>query len=827
MTHVRTITGLFVALTTVALAASCGGDGGTTVPPVDPPAPQNRAPVPVGSIGALTIDVGATVTTDVASNFNDPDGDALTYSAATSDGGVAAATVSGSQVATTGVAAGTATITITARDPGGLTATQTMAVTVEAVNSPPTVTGSIDDRTLNVGDSVTVDVAASFSDPDGDELAFAATSSDAAVATASVSGSTLTVMAVATGSATVTVTATDTGGLAAEVGFTVTVEQPNRAPVVADTIPAQTMTVGDTVRLVVSLYFTDPDGDELSYEAVSADTGVAEALAMGDTVMIAARSAGEITVAVTASDPEGLTVAQDVMVTVQAPQNDPPVAVGAIAAVTVDVGATDTTDVATNFNDPDGDPLTYSAATSDGGVATATVSGSVVTTTGVAAGTATITITARDPGGLTATQTMAVTVEAVNSAPTVTGSIDDGTLNVGDSVTIDVAANFSDPDGDELAFAATSSDTAVATASVSGSMVEVMAIAVGSATVTVTATDTGGLAAELGFTVTVEQPNRAPEVADAIPAQTMTVGDTVKLVVSMYFTDPDGDELSYEAVSADTGVAEALAMGDTVQIAAMNAGEVTVAVTASDPKGLTVAQDVMVTVQARAQNRAPEASDSIPAHDLVTDSAVVLDVSAYFSDPDEDELTYTASSSDETIAVATVDGSVVTTMGVSTGEEAVQMVTLTVTATDPKGLSVTQEADVTVAAMDYEVWEGLTIGTEGDDKGKLQFALGTTVITLPGCVSGQTVALTAPTLKVNSSEWQVRKGTGWVRVPGTRREPADLTEEAICPYEELIDGSAPAGTYRVVGDVTITEQGMDPVRFRRKTENEFVHNPES
>ena len=505
------------------------------------------------------------------------------------------------------------------------------------------------------------------------------------------------------------------------------------------------------------------------------------------------------------------------------PQNRAPVAVGSIGALTIDVGATETTDVASNFNDPDGDALTYSAATSDGGVATATVSGSQVATTGVAAGTATITITARDPGGLTATQTMAVTVQAVNSPPTVTGSIDDRTLNVGDSVTIDVAASFSDPDGDELAFAATSSDTAVATVSISGSTVEVMAVAVGSATVTVTATDTGGLAAEVGFTVTVEQPNRSPEVADAIPAQMMTVGDTVRLVVSMYFTDPDDDELSYEAVSANTGVAEALAMGDTVMIAAMSAGEVTVAVTASDAEGLSAKQDVMVTVQALAQNRAPEASDSIPAHDVVTDSAVVLDLSAYFSDPDGDELTFTAETSDAAIATASVDGTVVTTSGISAGEEGVQMVKLTVTATDPEGLSVTQEADVTVAAMDYEVWEGLSIIEEGDDKGKLHFS----VITLNACVQGTLVAVFDPTLQINWSEWQVRKGTGWVRVPGTRQEPAAATDDVICPYTELSEGTAPAGTYRIVGEVTITEPDKDPVHIRRKTENEYVHNPES
>lgn len=505
------------------------------------------------------------------------------------------------------------------------------------------------------------------------------------------------------------------------------------------------------------------------------------------------------------------------------PQNQAPVAVGSIAAVTVDVGATETTDVASSFNDPDGDALTYSAATSDAGVATATVSGSQVSTTGVAAGTATVTITARDPGGLTATQTMAVTVEAVNSAPTVTGMLDDQDLSMGDTLSADVAEFFTDPDGDALTFAATSSDATVATAAVSESTLTVGAVAAGSATVTVSATDPGNLAAEFSFTVTVSQPNRAPEVADMIPAQALTVPDTVRLVVSMYFTDPDGDVLSYEAVSSDTGVAEALAMGDTVQIAAMNAGEATVAVMASDPEGLFVTQDIAVTVKAPAQNRAPEAADSIPVHDLVVDSAVVLDMSPYFTDPDGDELTYTVSSSDEAVARAGAEGSVVTTMGVSAGEAAVDTVTLKVTATDPEGLSASQEATVLVAAMDYEVWEGLSINEEGANKGKLQFSL----ISVSACIAGSLVTAFDPTLQINWSEWQIRKGTGWVRVPGTRSEPEEPSGDVICAYTALADGSAPAGTYRVVGEVTITEEGKDPVRIRRKTENEFVHDPGS
>ena len=125
----------FAALAVAIWVASCGGgDGGMTKPP---PPPPNRAPTAVGSIAAQTITAGESATVNVSSNFNDPDGDALTYTAATSDAGVATASVAGSTVTITGVAAGSATITVTARDPGGLSATQTISVTVEAANQPP------------------------------------------------------------------------------------------------------------------------------------------------------------------------------------------------------------------------------------------------------------------------------------------------------------------------------------------------------------------------------------------------------------------------------------------------------------------------------------------------------------------------------------------------------------------------------------------------------------------------------------------------------------------------------------------------------------------
>ncbi|MCY3603572.1 MAG: hypothetical protein OXH12_10895, partial [Chloroflexi bacterium] len=134
---------------------------------------------------------------------------------------VAAVSVSGSTVAVAALATGSATIMVSASDPGGLTAAQTFEATVP--NRAPEPVGSIPALTVHVGDTATLDVAARFTDPDGDALTYGASSSNPSVAAVSVSGSTVAIAALATGSVTVTVSASDHIGLTATQTFEATV----------------------------------------------------------------------------------------------------------------------------------------------------------------------------------------------------------------------------------------------------------------------------------------------------------------------------------------------------------------------------------------------------------------------------------------------------------------------------------------------------------------------------------------------------------------------------------------------------------------------------
>ena len=101
---------------------------------------HNTAPTAVGTIAAQTVSAGQSVTVDVAANFSDADtGDTLTYTASSDMEMYATADIpAGSSMLTiTGVAAGMATITVTATDAAGAYAMQTIMVTVEAVDTTP------------------------------------------------------------------------------------------------------------------------------------------------------------------------------------------------------------------------------------------------------------------------------------------------------------------------------------------------------------------------------------------------------------------------------------------------------------------------------------------------------------------------------------------------------------------------------------------------------------------------------------------------------------------------------------------------------------------
>ena len=260
------------------------------------------------------------------------------------------------------------------------------------------------------------------------------------------------------------------GGEAARSAVVTLMIPRNRSPVQAGSLPPLSLRVVDGAATVeVAGAFGDPDGDMLAYAASSSNGSVAQATATGSAVTVVPLSGGTATITVTATDTGGLNATQTFLVTVA---NRAPVPVGSLAALSLRLpDGAQSVRLSGAFRDPDGDPLGYRASSSNEAVATVSVSGSALEVTPLSAGTATVTVTATDGGGLSATQALPVTVanrspEAVGTLPAVTRRAVDGAL------TVQASGAFRDADGDVLTFGASSSDTSVVTVSVSGSLVE-------------------------------------------------------------------------------------------------------------------------------------------------------------------------------------------------------------------------------------------------------------------------------------------------------------------------------------------------------------------
>ena len=347
----------------------------------------------------------------------------------------------------------------------------------------------------------------------------------------------------------------------------------------------------------VASSFSDPDGDDLDYSVSSSNTSRVTASMSGATLTIRAVSQGTATITVTATDPGNLSATQ--RFTAEVP-NRSPEGVGTIAdrELLLVTSPSASFGVASSFTDPDGDVLRYSVLSSNTSRVTASMSGSSLTIRAVSQGTATITVTATDPDGESATQRF--TAEVPNRSPEGVGTIADRELLLvtSPSASFGVASSFTDPDGDVLRYSVSSSNTSRVTASISGSSLTIRAVSQGTATITVTATDPGNLSTTQEFTVTV--PNRSPVVSTDIPDQELTEGGSaITFDLNDYFSDPDGDDLTYRVSLALTSIATARVSGSTLTITPVSAGNATMNVFAED-RSRSVSQSVTVTVSTAA-----------------------------------------------------------------------------------------------------------------------------------------------------------------------------------------------------------------------------------
>ncbi len=175
-----------------------------------------------------------------------------------------------------------------------------------------------------------------------------------------------------------------------------------------------------------------------------------------------------------------------------------------------------------------------------------------------------------------------------------------------------------------------------------------------------------------------------------MPAVEMAAGDSATVQVSGFFRDPDGDALTYSVSTSNAGVVTAAITGSTLTVRAVAKGRVTISVTAADPGGATAGQTFEVVVP----NQAPVVTDTVPPQRLTAGETRAWAGPEYFADPDGDDLTYTAGTTDASIVLALVSGDEFGIVAVTPGTA-----TVTISATDGDGLSASQSFEVVSEAQ--------------------------------------------------------------------------------------------------------------------------------
>ena len=502
----------------------------------------------------------------------------------------------------------------------------------------------------------------------------------------------------------------------------------NRPPVMVNPIADQTTLEDEVFSFTVPAdTFADPDlGDTLTYRATLSDgTALPAWLSFDPGTMTFSGTpmnddVGTLSLKVTATDASEVSVSDEFNVTVSN-VNDAPVVDNPIAdQFALDDALFTFTVPADTFADVDlGDSLTYDATLADGTAlpawlsfdpATMTFSG---TPTDADVGTLSLTVTATDTSGASVSNDFTVTVVDVNDPPIVANPIADQTTLEDAVFNFTVPADtFADVDlGDILTYDATLSDGTALPAWLSFDPWTITFSGtptnddVGTLSLKVTATDASWESVSNEFNLTVENVNDAPVVANPINDQT-TLEDAVFsfTVPTDTFTDVDvGDILTYDATLADGSALPAWLTFDPATMtfsgtpANEDVGILSLKLTVTDTSGASVSDEFNVTVEN--VNDAPVVANPINDQTTTEDELFTFTVPAdTFADVDVgDSLTYDATLADGTTLPAwlTFDPATMTFSGTPTDAD-VGTLSLTVTATDTGGASVSDEFNITV-----------------------------------------------------------------------------------------------------------------------------------
>ncbi|HCG7971463.1 TPA: tandem-95 repeat protein [Vibrio parahaemolyticus] len=583
---------------------------------------------------------------------------------------------------------------------GGVSESATVEVNVTPVNDAPVAKDDI--ATTQEDTAVTIDVLPNDTDVDGDKLSIESASVPKEQGTVEVVDGKLVFTPAENfnGDAEITYTVTD-GAMTDQATVKVTVNAVNDTPVVESNIADQTLAEDFTPYTIdLNTAFSDVDNvdGELTF-SVSGNSNIQVAIVNGiATFTPTADWNGSEALTFTATDPSGESVSQTVNFTV-APVVD-------IVADKATVVEDTPTIIKVLGNDTfEGDDKVVSLDTNNGpanGTVSVNPDGSVTyTPNDNYHGTDSFTYIVTS-GGVSESTTVRVDVTPVNDAPV---AKDDTAITDEDTpVTIDVLPNDTDVDGDKLSIESASVPKEQGTVEVvNGKLVFTPAENFnGDAEITYTVTD-GELTDEAKVTVTVNPVNDAPTIkVDAVESITEdgVNTDTVVATLTVRDTDTPEDQLTVSLENNSNGyfvlvgndVKLTQAGVDAVNNDELNLKDLTISASVSDGVNPTASDSDSLIVNR--VNDAPTVENAIADQELSEDFATyTIDLNDAFKDSDS-ALNFSVSGNSNVLV--SIENGIATISPTAdwNGSE-----TLTFTATDPSGESISQTVDFTVAPV--------------------------------------------------------------------------------------------------------------------------------
>jgi len=458
-----------------------------------------------------------------------------------------------------GVAVGSATITATANDASGKTGT--CVVTVNPILPSSIVSSDISMLTTDAGKQITYTVLPDTADNKAVTFAVTGTTGVASVdanglVTPTAKGTTkITITSVANSSITTVINVTVNDAIVDVTGVTLDQSTLNLAPNKTATLTA---TYAPSDANVSSIVWSSDNTNAATVD----QSGVVAGVATGSAVITVTVTSPNATVTATCT----VTVANKLVTAITpSPAKLDLLTTSAATTLTSTVTPTD----ATNAN------VTY-AVTGVTGVVSVTSNG-IVTVDGV--GSTTITVTAADGSGITAT--IPVTVSYVAATSVVLSSTADITLHVGESSTL--TATVAPTGSDQAVTWSVSATPAGAVAVVNG---KITAIALGSAVVTCAQTANSAISATVNVNV-VKVPVTAV-LADKTSVTVDDAGTTALVTASVEPTNATVQTVTWKSLD------ETIAKVTNGSISGVAAGSTKVVVVSDD--NTTIADTIDVTV---------------------------------------------------------------------------------------------------------------------------------------------------------------------------------------------------------------------------------------